>query len=263
MVVTRPDDASGLAARLAQRGAWIDTVPLTRIEALDPSALDVALDALDGTAWLCLTSANSVRVVADRVSARGEITSGWRTTSALAERLTAAGVAVAAVGEGTARALDALGVSVELVPAQQDAEGLAAALLQRGLARGTRVLFPAAAGARDTLTVMLRDAGADVTVCTVYRSLPDNDAEQRLAVLVGQRAVDLVTVTAPSIARGVAAAFARSEAMGVQLPVASVGPVTTAAAKDLGLAVACEADPHSAEGLVAAIERWSAQAVRA
>jgi uroporphyrinogen-III synthase len=259
--VTRPDDASGLAARLVHRGAWVEQVPLTRIEPLDPACLDAALASLAGTAWLCLTSANAVRVVAEHVAASSPPPSGWRTTSALAERLDAAQVAVAAVGEATAQALDALSVHVDVVATKQDADGLADALTARGLAPGARVLFPTAEGARETLPARLRAQGADVTVCTVYRSVPDAAAQAALGTLIAQAAVDLVTVTAPSVVRGVAAAHALAQGA-CPVPVASIGPVTTAAAVEAGLTVACEADPHSAEGLVAAIERWCAQAVR-
>ena len=259
--MTRPDDASGLAARLVQRGAWVEQVPLTRIEPVDSAGLAAALETLPGTAWVCFTSANAVRVVADHVAASAAPASGWRRTSALAERLDAARVAVAVVGEATAQALDALGVHVDLVAPKQDADGLVDALLARGIAPGARVFFPTADGARETLSTRLRAAGADVTVCTVYRSVPDAEGQEALGRLIAQAAVDLITATAPSVVRGVVAAHAKATgACGV--PVASIGPVTTAAAIEAGLTVACEAAPHSAEGLVAAIERWCAQAVR-
>ena len=260
--MTRPDDVSGLAARLVHRGAWVEQVPLTKIEPLDAAPLAVALAALPGTAWFCATSANAVRVVADHLAASAPATSAWRTTSALAQQLDAAGVRVAAVGDATARALDALGVHVDIVATQQDADGLADALVAHGVTPGARVFFPAAEAARSELPDRLRAVGAVVTVCAVYRSVPDVAAQAALGALIARSAVDLVTVTAPSVVRGVLAALSSAQVGAGCMPVASIGPVTTAAAVAAGLTVACEADPHSSEGLVAAIERWCAQAVR-
>lgn len=260
--MTRPDDASGLAARLVHRGAWVEQVPLTRIEPLDPAPLDAALTTLPGTAWFCVTSANAVRVVAEHLAASAPPPSGWRTTSVLAELLDAAHVAVAAVGDATAQALDALGVHVDVVALKQDADGLVDAMMARGIPHGARILFPSAEGAREVLPGRLSALGADVTVCTVYRSVPDAAAEAALGALLAQAAVDLVTVTAPSVVRGVVAALASAKVGAACVPVASIGPVTTAAAVNAGLTVACEADPHSSEGLVAAIERWSDSVVR-
>jgi uroporphyrinogen III methyltransferase/synthase len=37
--------------------------------------------------------------------------------------------------------------------------------------------------------------------------------------------------------------------------IASIGPITSATARELGLTVDVEADPHTVPGLVAAIER--------
>ncbi|MBI3793069.1 MAG: uroporphyrinogen-III synthase [Gemmatimonadetes bacterium] len=237
-------------------------MPLTRIEALDPAPLDTALAALEGTAWVCFTSANAVRVVADRVAATSGGAPGWTMMSPLAVRLEAAGARVAAVGEATALVLEQLGVHVALVPAQHDADGLLAAFSATELCPGTRIFFPAAAGARDTLTAGLTARGAAVTEVPCYRSVADAEAEARLATLIGEGAADLITVTAPSVVRGVAAAVALPAARNKCVLLASIGPVTSRAAQVAGLTVACEADPHSSEGLVLAIERWCAMAVR-
>lgn len=263
IVVTRPDDASGLAARLLHGGAWVEHVPLTRLAALDPAPLDAALAALRAGGWVAFTSANAVKVVAARVAATAGPAPGWATVSPLALRLEEAGVQVAAVGEATARELEGLGVRVALVPAQADADGLVAAFAALPIAPGTAVCFPSAEGAREALPAGLAALGCDVTTVPCYRSVPDAAAEEALAALAGRHAADLVTVTAPSLVRGVAAAHARAAANGQRLPVASIGPVTTQAARAAGLEVACEAATHSSEGLVAAIATWGAVVARA
>jgi uroporphyrinogen III methyltransferase/synthase len=137
---------------------------------------------------------------------------------------------VAVVGPGTAEALRDRGVEPDLVAAVSTQEGLAAEL-----PRPTgRVLF---AGAEDARDVLVRELGADFA--PLYRT-------------VGLRpepfpAADLVVLASSSAAR----AFA---ALALDLPCVSIGPVTSAEARALGLRVAAEAGSHDREGLVRAVK---------
>ena len=137
---------------------------------------------------------------------------------------------VAVVGLGTAEALRARGVEPDLVARASTQEGLAAELPRPA----GRVLFAGAEGARD---VLLRELGADFV--PLYRTV----------ALRPQRfpAGDLVVLASPSAAR----AFA---ALGLALPCVSIGPVTSAAARSLGLRVASEAETHDREGLSEAVK---------
>jgi uroporphyrinogen-III synthase len=130
---------------------------------------------------------------------------------------------VAAVGRATAEAWG----EVDLVPAVSTQEGLLAELPQPA----GRVLFAGAEGARPLLADEL---AADVIV--LYRTKPAP------AVVEG----DLAVVASPSAARALAS-------VNSELPVVSIGPETTAAARSLGLQVAAEAGTPDAEGLVAAV----------
>jgi uroporphyrinogen III methyltransferase/synthase len=137
---------------------------------------------------------------------------------------------VAVVGPGTAEALRDRGVEPDLVAAVSTQEGLAAEL-----PRPTgRVLF---AGAEDARDVLVRELDADFA--PLYRT-------------VGLRpepfpAADLVVLASSSAAR----AFA---ALALDLPCVSIGPVTSAEARALGLRVAAEAGSHDREGLVRAVK---------
>jgi uroporphyrinogen-III synthase len=148
----------------------------------------------------------------------------------LLERLEGALPRVAVVGPGTAEALRARGVEPDLVAAESTQEGLAAEL-PRPVGR---VLFAGAEGARD---VLLRELGADFVA--LYRTVP----------LRPERfpAVDLVVLASPSAAR----AFA---ALGLDLPCVTIGPVTSAEARALGLRVTAEAESHERDGLVRAVK---------
>ena len=137
---------------------------------------------------------------------------------------------VAVVGPGTAEALRDRGVEPDLVAVVSTQEGLAAELPRPA----GRVLF---AGAEDARDVLVRELGADFA--PLYRT-------------VGLRPepfppADLVVLASSSAAR----AFA---ALALDLPCVSIGPVTSAEARALGLRVAAEAGSHDREGLVRAVK---------
>jgi uroporphyrinogen-III synthase len=134
---------------------------------------------------------------------------------------------VAAIGRATAEALG----GADLVPDVSTQEGLVAALPRPA----GRVLFAAAEAARRLIVEEL-----DADFVPLYRT-----RELRPA---GLPEADLTVLASPSAAR----AFARLGGAG---PVVSIGPDTTAAAREHGLDVAEEAPTHDLEGLVAAVRR--------
>jgi uroporphyrinogen-III synthase len=138
----------------------------------------------------------------------------------------------AVVGPGTAAALREAGTEPALVARRSTQEGLVEELRPL-LAEGTRVLF---AGAADARPVLARELGADVVA--LYRTEP-----------VRPRSFpdcDLVVLASASAARS----FAE---LGVDRPCVSIGPVTSAEARRLGLEVVAEAETHDLEGLVRAV----------
>ena len=152
----------------------------------------------------------------------------------LARRLKAAPARIAAVGPGTAEALERAGLQAEVVAEQHTQEGLVEAL---GAPDG-RVLFVAAEGARAFLPDALR---ADVL--PAYRTV-----ELELAALP---AVDVALLASASAAR----AYARAGGRG---PAVTIGPQTTAAARDAGVEVVAEARSHDVRGLVDSAATWRA-----
>jgi uroporphyrinogen III methyltransferase/synthase len=216
--------ARGLADRLAALGAWVLEAPLIRIEPLrgpdiDPSAYDV----------VCLTSPNSPRLLLARLG--GD-----------ARRL--AGVEVAAIGPGTAGALREVGIVADVVAERFVAEGLLDALAAR--TEGRRFLVARAEDARDALPDGLRAAGAAaVDVVPLYRTRFERPAG------VDAVAADLVTFTSSSTVRAFATAYANANLATVRG--VSIGPVTTATMRELGVGVVAQAERHDLDGLVAAV----------
>jgi uroporphyrinogen-III synthase len=132
---------------------------------------------------------------------------------------------VAAIGAATAAAFG----GVDLVPAVSTQEGLLAELPRPA----GRVLFAAAEGAR---TLLVEELGA--TFVPLYRTHELEPSEPPVG--------DLVVLTSASTAR----AFGR---LGVALPAVSIGPQTSAAAREAGVRVVAEAETHDVAGLLAAV----------
>lgn len=244
VLVTRaPHQAGRLSEGLRARGVEPVEVPVLEIvgpESYEP--LDDALRHLDRYDWIVMTSANTVRMLAERAAALGV---------AVAQPV---GLKVAAVGSATAEAARLLGYDVTLTPESYIAESLVESL--RGKVEGKRVLVARAAVARDVIPGALRAAGAEVDVVEAYRNgTPEGAAEQlRRAVEAG---LDAATFTSSSSVTHLAEA---ARAAGMDWPLAgiaaiSIGPITSGTLREAGWEPAAEAESYDIPGLIAAVER--------
>jgi uroporphyrinogen III methyltransferase / synthase len=243
IVVTRARaQASDFGRALEALGAEVIQFPVIRIaDPPDPGALrDAAAEA--GTYdWVVFTSANGV----DRF---------WAALGALGRDARAlGGVRACAIGPGTAAALATRGVAADLVPDAYVAEAVVEAMAAAVDLRGARILLPRAEVARAVLPDSLRALGAEVAEVAAYTTVQDGEGadEVRRALAAGE--VDAVTFTAASTVHnfvdlvGTAVGTAR---------VASIGPITSAAARYRGLAVDVEAGEYTIPGLVDALRSF-------
>ncbi len=245
VLVTRALHQAGkLSEGLRALGAEPVEVPVLEIrppESFEP--LDVALRQFGGYDWLILTSANTVRAVAERAA---ELGIGLVQPTRLK---------VAAVGEATATAARKAGLQVAFVPESYVAESLVVGLLEGIQFRtsGLRILLARAAVARDVIPDALREAGAAIDVVDAYRNvLPDGAPEQLRRALAG--GIDAATFTSSSSVTHLAEA---ARLAGVPWPLAgipavSIGPITSETLRDLGWPPAGEANPSDIPGLISA-----------
>jgi uroporphyrinogen III methyltransferase/synthase len=237
IVVTRARaQASELARRLDALGAEPIELPTIRIEPrLDSEEIRRAVESLHAYALVCLTSPNGVNLLFEAMAAQG------RDARALAN------ASVAAIGTGTEAALAAHGVLADIVPERFVAEELVEALDELEL-QGKPVLIARAAEARELLPDALRNKGAEVDVVTLYETVaeePDPEALERA------RDADFVTFTSSSTVRNFVEAARNGIPEGARI--VSIGPVTSQAIRDAGLAVDVEAERHDIDGLVGAL----------
>jgi uroporphyrinogen III methyltransferase / synthase len=239
IVITRPEPNTPLSIRLRELGADVIEMPATRIELLDLAPLYGALLALGDYQWVVFTSQQTVKIV-------------WQTLRAAQRDARAfAGTQIVAVGPGTADALLQHGLAVDVIPERYSAEGVLEALRDRIDLTGAQVLYPVAEGARDVLAQGLRELGAEVEELPVYRSLSVGEEVDELKDALRAGSIDYVTYTAGSTVRGFVQAVGPE--LAARARAATIGPITSAAARELGLSVSIEANPATVEGLVQAI----------
>jgi uroporphyrinogen III methyltransferase/synthase len=240
IVVTRAkEQADALSARLRALGAGVIELPTIEIRpAPDYTPLDRAIANLGSYDWLIFTSANGVRFFLERLDASST-------------DLRSLGARLCAIGPATRAAVEALHLKVDLMGKEYVAEGLMEAFAAHDLA-GKRVLLPRAAVARDLVPAELARRGALVDVVEAYRTAaPEQAVRQAAEIFGGARKPDCITFTSSSTVRNFAAAAGAAALEGVA--VASIGPITTRTARDLGIEVTAEASVFSVDGLVEAI----------
>ncbi len=249
VAVTRAEEGVGILARaLAARGCDVFAVPVVAFEPPeDWTPLDEALAREDAYDWLVVTSPHAAGVLASRPA--------WDT---LRRRPTPA---VAAVGPRTAVRLAGFGVRASLVAEEAGAAGLARALAQRvgkadGSLAGLRFLWPHSDRARRELPDALRTAGATVTEVVAYRTVPaEPTTAGAFRRLLERGEIDAVTFMSPSSAHGLAHVLGCAElsVLARHALVASVGPTTSEALRELGAPPRAESRTRTAAGLAEAV----------
>ncbi len=227
----------GVAASLRQRGAVPVIAPLINFAPTnDQATLDQALaDLADGAFdWLTLTSATTVDVL---YAYRAVIPATTK---------------VAAVGETTAAAMQAVGYRVDLVPDRDNsAQGMAEQMIALETER-RNVLTLRSEIAKPVLTRLLIEAGHHVRSVVAYRTVGVPVAE-KISGDVESGRINAILVTSGSVAEQVVAQFPEIPASTV---IAAIGPRTAKDAKRAGLSVDAVADRQTVESLIEAVARF-------
>jgi len=264
--------AGVLSTELHNRGAVVIEIPF--IEIRKPKSfkpLDAALKSLGTYDWLILTSVNGVEAMWDRMqdlqACLSQVREGHDFSRAVKSSksksaLAAAGprLRVAAIGPATKKAIEQLGMKVDVVPTEYVAESVVRSLKSK--VKGKRVLLVRAKVARDVIPRELRNAGAQVDVVEAYETVVPQSSRRRLqaALRNPQRRPHIVTFTSSSTVRNFVALL-RSRSTGLdEILMASIGPVTSSTLREFGLPVDISAKEFTIPGLVKAIVRAVAEA---
>ncbi|MEO6065948.1 MAG: uroporphyrinogen-III synthase [Lysobacterales bacterium] len=238
VLVTRAHtQADALNSKLIAVGAIPVVFPTIEIVPLeDPGLLDHAIQALAAYQWVIFTSVNGVASFWERLTADGRDGGSLQ------------GIAVAAIGPETTRALIQRGVFPRYVPREYVAEAIAAGI---GDVSGQHILLPTAEIAREALAVELRKKGAVVDEVAAYRTnlaKPDPRAMDEY-----RRGVDAILFTSSSTVRNFVL-LAGSETR--RAVIACIGPITAQTASEMGLPVHAVAAVYTLDGLVQALTNY-------
>jgi uroporphyrinogen III methyltransferase/synthase len=245
IAVTRPvHQAESAIQQILERGA--EPIPMPLLEVGPPAdwtSVDRALGTLTDCDWLVFTSANGVDAFVRRL---------WETDRDLRSLST---LKIAAIGPATADRLAAVHLRADVVPDEFRAEGLVEAL--GPLVRGKRVLWAGADRGRDVLPAGLEAAGGTVEKMVVYESRDVASLSPDAMELLTRGELHWIPLSSPSMARRLAELLpdAAREHLGRTIRLAAISPVTSAAAREVGLPISCEASEYTWDGLLRAIEQ--------
>jgi uroporphyrinogen-III synthase len=234
VLVTRAaEDAGPLEEQLAARGAVAVAFPcIAFADPDDLEPLDAELRSLRGPAaprWVALSSPQAVHRFVGRLEQLGLSPADWLR-----------GTSLAAVGRGTARALESHGLAAASLP-ELGAGGAALAATLARLVRGESVLLPRAEQGSAALAAALSAAGASVRSAVLYRTVVPAAADPAGLSALRERRIGGILFASGSAARGFAAL------LGIE------APALTAAAKVTCMGARCAAEARASSLRVDAV----------
>ena len=221
VLVTRPRERAGtLSDKLRALGADVAEYPcIETVPILPCPDMTGALEGLERYEWLVFTSPAGVAAFRAELSRLGK------------DGRYLAGVKLAAIGSGTARALRDMGLSADYIPEVYDA-----AHLGQGLPAVGRVLILRAEIGSPALTEALERRNIPYDDIPVYRTVCENPRSRELRGMLEAGAIRYVTFTSASTVRG----FVSSLGEGADLSAVTglcIGEQTAAEARKHGIAV--------------------------
>ena len=244
IVVTRArEQASDLVQRLTEYGA--ECIQFPTIQVVPPpdwTGLDRAIETLDQYSWIVFTSVNGVDFFFRRLFENG------LDVRALGH------IKTAAIGPSTADRLRTWGFKSDIIPESYRAESVVEAFADKPV-KGSRVLLPRAMEARSVLPEELARMGALVDEVTAYETRQTENRATDLIARLTERTIDMVTFTSSSTVKNFHRLLPPDQVDRLMdgVCIASIGPITSQTARDLGLSITIEADTYTIPGLIQAI----------
>ena len=245
VVVTRNlREAGKLSGQLRELGAEVLEIPTIKI--LPPTRNEPLIEAITGIGsydWIIFTSANGVEHFFDYFF------------KAFHDVRDLGSVRFAAVGPATAKKLREFHLNIDLMPETYTAAATAKAMLAAQNVENISVLLARAESANPELPRLLEDKGAIVDDIAFYKTEPETADRNGAADDFEENSADWITFASSSAVRNFDARFglAKRCADNPKLKLASIGPETTKALKELGLKPTAKAKEHTIDGLAAAL----------
>jgi uroporphyrinogen III methyltransferase/synthase len=258
IVITRSlEHARELGDLLENLGAEAIVAPVFRVRpAEDPEALERTAASVDRFDWIVFESALSA---ARFLTVLGQ---GPRDLRALGRS------ALCAIGASTADQLAAHGLKADVVIPELRPEIVTDAMAAHAPFEGRAVLVVRPDHEHNVLAGLLTQRGGTVTDLVAYRTeadTSDSPAAQRIYRMLLDGQIDAVTFTSPTSVRRFVSLVGDEQAADLlgTTTVAAMGPVTAAAALELGITPTVVAEQFTVAGLVDALVQHFAGAAGA
>jgi len=250
IVVTRARaQASDLVELLSELGAECLECPTIKIEPpADYTLLDRAIKNLSTYDWVIFTSVNGVAFFFERLFAAGKDVRAFNNLQ------------TATIGPATEKKLFDFGLNSDIVPDSYRAESVVKAFGSMDI-NANKILLPRAEEARPILPIELTKMGAEVDEIPVYRTVAvDDDGDQLIKQLEGQ-SIDMITFTSSSTVKNFRALIPskKFKTLLKGVIIASIGPITSDTANELGFEVHITAESYTIPGLCEAILHYYAK----
>lgn len=245
IVVTRSrEQASEFADQLYEHGAQViefPTIEITKPDAVQP--LDEAINSIQSYDWLVFTSINGADAFFQRLFELGKDIRDLK------------GIKVCAIGPATEGGIEKYHIKVDCRPPKFVAESVVEELKKITGIKGEKFLLPRADIARSFLPEELQKLGGEVTDLVAYKTIMAQPRNINLVDKIKNGEIHIITFTSSSTVRNFAQIVGEKNiaALNGHVQFASIGPITTQTAEDVGLRITIRADEYTIPGLVSAI----------
>ncbi|MCL6088100.1 MAG: uroporphyrinogen-III C-methyltransferase [Actinobacteria bacterium] len=249
VLVTRPENQAGeFSKRIEELGGEPYEFPTIKISEADNSGLDKAIMKVNQYNWIIFTSVNGVQYFFKRLFKLGKDVRVLQNAS------------LCAIGPKTKQALEEKGLIADYVPDEYRAEAIITGLKHK-IKSDDKILLPRSDNARKILPDTLKEIGAQVDDVVAYKTKKSDANADLLHQMMLNNEIQIITFTSSSTVQNFVELLRLPQRELASLLnsvcVASIGPITTATAREMGIKVDVEAAEYTIEGLIDAIIRPS------
>ncbi|MDP8244839.1 MAG: uroporphyrinogen-III synthase [Candidatus Hinthialibacter antarcticus] len=242
LLLRSEDDMEASAQAVRERGGVAVACPMICIRPpKDTSALDAAIQKINHFDWIVFTSPHAVRFFFQRVDEKK------------IERNSFQVIQIAAIGPSTVNALSEQKIPVTFQAEKANAVEFIKEFPAQFRIKGQRIFLPLSDIALRTMPDGLTNAGAIVSEAVAYENAAAESLPDEARTLLQNQEIDWALFTSPSTVRNLFQCL-KSENINPKFQSASIGPSTSAALRELGMEPDVEADPHTFDGLLDAID---------
>ncbi|SCI43390.1 MULTISPECIES: uroporphyrinogen-III C-methyltransferase [unclassified Romboutsia] len=241
MVTRSRTQSSSIVEKIMDLGGNPIEIPTIKIKKIDNNfELENEINNIKEYTYLVLTSKNGVEIFFDKLE---EMSLDVRSL---------ANIKVCAIGSATAKEIKSRGINPDIVPEKFVAESLFDELKNK-LRKEDKILIPRAKNARDYLIDKLSE------ICTVkeihtYESVIDTSKKEEILDILENEQLDYITFASSSTVRNFVEIIGKDNLDKISSSkVISIGPITSATAKELNINVYKEAEKATIDKIVEAI----------